>query len=199
MTRCSRGFDITADIRSLCADFITRLSELSHVDLRRVAIGYAQVRSVSLYGLQATLTPMRFAAGAERTVSGRRQYGVQKLVDSSGAEYLYILTVYLPRLANQSKREKVHTLMHELWHIAPSFNGDLRRFSGRCYAHGSSQRQFDAHCEQLADKWWALNPPIERFDFLQHDFDSLVHKYGQVRGTRIPNPKLIPIPAGDRQ
>ena len=62
---------------------------------------------------------------------------------------LYILNFYLPRFLDLPFREKLTTMLHELWHIGPKFDGDVRRLGGRCFAHGSSQKQYDAHVEAL--------------------------------------------------
>ena len=76
-------------------------------------------------------------------------YTIQRLFDSKGQEFLYILTFYLPRFMDLSFREKLITVFHELWHISPQFDGDLRRHPGRCYAHTSSQKEYDAEMEVL--------------------------------------------------
>lgn len=187
------GFDFTLNMRQLCRDMVARVDELSHVDIQQVAISFSQTRTPHLYGLQATLTPMRFEAGAIMSASGNRRYTVQQLFDASGREMLYILNFYLPRFLNLPLEEKVGTVLHELWHISPRFDGDLRRFSGRCYAHGSSQRQYDAQVARLAKSWWAADPPSDVYAFLELTFLQLTARYGSVRGHRIPNPKLLAV------
>ena len=80
---------------------------------------------------------------------------------------LYLLSFYLPRFLNHSFEEKLTTVIHELWHISPSFNGDLRRLPGRCYAHGSSEREYHKQMEALAAKWLSLDPPADVHRFLR--------------------------------
>jgi hypothetical protein len=193
ISRRSAGFDFTHHVRLVCQDMVTRLPELGHVDLSRVAISFSQARNRHGHGLQATLTPMRFEAGELTTTRGNQQYTVQRLYDGSGRELLYILSIYLPRFLNHSLSEKVTTILHELWHISPYFDGDLRRFAGRCYAHGASQKEYDAQVDQLASKWWALQPPAELYAFLKNSFDDLQRQHGRIYGVKIPNPKLIPV------
>jgi hypothetical protein len=84
-------------------------------------------------------------------------------------------------------------VVHELWHISPRFDGDLRRFGGRCYAHSASQRRYDAKVEQLVDRWLSLEPPASVYNFLRYEFRELVRRYGRVYGVKIPTPKLIPV------
>ena len=122
-----------------------------------------------------------------------RNYGVDSVCDDQGREYLYILSFYLPRFMTTSLEEKLSTIVHELWHISPEFNGDLRRHEGRCYAHGPSQREYDAQMDRLAQNWLALDPPEHLYEFLQGDFQELVDEHGKVTGTHWPAPKLVPL------
>jgi hypothetical protein len=188
-----RGFDYTRHARVLCADMTSRLPELEHIDLDRVAVAVTQARASGRYGVQATLTPMRFEGGATTGERNGRRYTAQQLLDEEGRELLYILTLFLPRFQNQSLAEKINTMLHELWHISPACDGDLRRFAGRCYAHGRSQKEYDAQVDQLARRWWADRPPASLYEFLRLDFRQLRKRHGAIYGVRIPHPKLIPI------
>jgi predicted metallopeptidase len=172
-----------------------RLPELGHVDLARVAFSIAQARKPDSHGLYASLTPMRFVTGSRQTIVRGRPYRVAPLLDSQGQEILYILSFCLPRFLNSSLEEKLSTTLHELWHISPQFDGDLRRHDGRCYAHGRSQREYDQQMDQLAQRWLALDPPVHLYGFLQWSFSELVAEHGAVVGTRVPTPKLIPMDA----
>ena len=189
------GFDFTRHIRAVCADAVCRLPELAHIDLARVAISFSQARRRVSYGLQASLTPLRFHEGTLTTRRRGREYTVERVTDSEGREMLYILTIYLPRFLDAPFREKLVTLFHELWHISPDFNGDLRRHHGRCYAHSHSHREYDERMGELADRWLALAPPEELYSFLQLGFDDLQRLYGGVHGCRIRRPKLLPMKA----
>lgn len=185
------GFDFTGQMRRLCSQICQTTPELGHVDMDRVAVSFAQARARSSWGMYASLTPMRFEGGSIVGTKRGRSYAIQQLVDCSGREMLYILTFYLPRFQDQSFREKLITIFHELWHVSPQFDGDLRRHEGRCYAHTHSQAEYDAHVAVLADRWYQLAPPVELFDFLQFDFPALKRQHGSIYGVKIPRPKLI--------
>lgn len=192
MPRRSNGFDFTAAIRTICTDISRRLPEMSHVDMERVAIGICQVRNRAMHGVFATLTPLRFVGGSvERTFRGRK-LRIQPLVDGVGQEYLYLLNFYLPRFMNLPLEEKLSTIVHELWHIGPDFDGDLRRHEGRCYAHGSSQKKYDELMDRMTRKWLASDPPPHLYEFLEGDFDQLAAEHGGIRGQRWPAPRMIP-------
>lgn len=188
------GFDFTGQMRRLCCDMVARLPVLSHINLDHVLVVFSRSRKRTAYGLYASLTPMRFQNGAliEQRRGGR--YTVQRLADDRGREILYLLTFYLPRFMDLGFRAKLVTVLHELWHISPHFNGDLRRHPGRCYAHTHSQQEYDVEMGKLADQWLEASPPEDLYSPLQGKFGDLAARYGRVHGTRIRRPKLVRLP-----
>ena len=162
-------FDFTLHIRRLCDDMIARLNELAHIDMSRVAVSFCQTRKPVPHGMFASLTPLRFAGGASTSIRRGRPVTIQRVHDASGREMLYILSFYMPRFQNLDFREKLITVLHELWHISPDFSGDIRRHAGRYHAHTHSQAEYDDEMGRLADRWQALNPPSELWRFLHDD------------------------------
>jgi predicted metallopeptidase len=189
----SAGFDFTSRIRLLCADMIARTPELAHVDLSLIAVTFSQARKGVSWGMYASLTPLRFAGGSRTTLRRGREYQVQRIVDGSGREMLYLLSFYLPRFMNLAFREKLITVFHELWHIGPEFDGDLRRHEGRCFAHTHSQAEYDRQMGILADRWLAQSPDPALWNFLQQSFPELHAASGPIYGLRIKRPKLVPV------
>lgn len=187
------GFHFTRAVRAVAVDMAVRLPELSHVDMSRVAVGFCQARKRVAHGLQASLTPLRFEGGATITVERGRRYTCQRILDAHRREYLYLLNFYVPRFLDHSLGEKLTTVVHELWHISPAFDGDVRRHAGRCYVHGRSQREFDRTAARLAATWLADNPPPALYSFLRLNFRQLQQRYGEVIGERYATPKLIRI------
>ena len=185
------GFNFTAHMRALCADLVARLPELGHVDLARVAIRFCQARRPVSHGLHASLTPLRFEGGALCCRRGGQTWTIERLFDASGREMLYLLSFYLPRFLERPLEEKLTTVVHELWHIGPAFDGDLRRHPGRCWAHTASQKKFDQWARGLALRWLALDPPASTYDFLRRDFRGLERACGPIHGQKIRTPKLI--------
>lgn len=189
----SRGFDFTFHVSRLCIDLCQRLDELRHIDMRRVAVRFCQVRRPGHYGMQASLTPLRFEDGQLHTLRRGRRWTIERLYNPQGQEMLYLLSFYLPRFLDQSFEEKLATVVHELWHISPHFNGDVRRFSGRCYAHGHSEEHYHAEMHDLSRRWLSLNPPAETYEFLRYDFAYLRQIFGTIYGVRINTPRMIPV------
>lgn len=178
-------------MRDVCIDITQRHPEFQHIDMADVAVAFAQARSNVSYGLQAKLTPMRFERGSKFTIRDGREWTVQKLV-LDGREMLYILTFYLPRFLNLSYKEKLTTIFHELYHISPEFDGDIRRFGGHFYVHSHSQAEYDAQMDVFAGEYLKKKPPAEMLAFLKLDFRKLQSQHGAVVGTQIPIPRLIP-------
>lgn len=194
------GFDFTGYMRRLCDDIVGRLAEFQHVDMSRVAIRGCQTRRPGRYGVQASLTPLRFKDGALQSVRRGRAYTIQSLHDGRGREMLYLLSFYLPRFLDLSYDEKLATVCHELWHIGPRFDGDIRRHEhGRCYAHGPSEKAFHAEMHVLAKRWLTLDPPHELHADLRSSFGTIRQKYGAVLAVRIPTPRLVPVEASERR
>ncbi len=187
----ANGLDFTAAMRRLCGDIAARISDLNHVAIDRVAFRVCQTRKAVPHGVFASLTPLRFAGGERVTRRRNRLWTIRPLLDSSGQELLYLLSFYLPRFCDQTLEEKLSTVVHELWHIGPAFDGDLRRLPGRFYAHGSSEAEFHDQMRAAARQWLSLSPPPELYAFLECDFRQLCQRHGGVFGARIPTPKLV--------
>jgi len=185
-----RCFDICTALRRLCEDISQRSTVFRHVDMSRVAVTYAQTRSPVEWGMQAKLTPMRFEKGAMTCVREGKQWGAQRLYQD-GKEMLYILTFYLPRFLNLSLEEKLVTVFHELYHISPDFDGDIRRFAGSCYMHSGSQADYDRQMAVYAKEYLAQLPKGQLPEYLQYDFSGLRRRYGVVVGLRLTVPRLI--------
>lgn len=188
-----RPFDFSLAMRGFCEDVCRRVPEFQHVRMDHVAVTFAQTRRRVLHGLQAKLTPLRFEDGRLVTRRGHTDWTIRRMFDGE-CEILYILTFYLPRFFDLPFREKLITVFHELYHISPDFNGDIRRFSGRCHVHTASHDDYDRHMGELADRYMLGRPSAKHWSFLQHDFQTLQSLHGQVLGVRIPIPRMIRLP-----
>jgi hypothetical protein len=186
------ALDFSLQIRRICADMCARLAELAHIDMALVAVAIRRARKRVSHGLQASLTPLRFAGGQLVSENARGRWTIQRVYDGPGGrEYLYILNFYLPRFLNLPLEEKLLTIVHELWHIGPTCDGDLRRHEGRCYIHSGRQSYYDAWAGELSRRWLSLGPDEQLYAFLRHGARELLARHGSISGTRIPTPKLI--------
>ena len=192
--RLAWSFDYTGAIAKVCEDVCFRVPELCHIEMDRVAVAFTQTRHNAPFGVFASTVPLRFKNGETLNFVKGKSWKIQRCLRSDGVEYLYILYFFAPRFIDLKFRDKLETIIHELYHISPDFNGDLRRFKGRCFAHGSSQKRYDAMVRTLVDKWLKRDPPPEIWNFLNMNYRELAAQFGGVHGTRIAMPKIIPIP-----
>lgn len=187
-----QSFDFCVAMERFCEDVCLRHREFRHIDMSRVVVTFAQTRSPVEWGMQAKLTPMRFERGATTQRRGGKVWTVQRLFHK-GHEMLYMLTFYLPRFLNLSYSEKLVTVFHELYHISPDFNGDIRRFEGACYMHTGSQAGYDRQMEIFVQQYLRMKAPPALRGFLRYDFQGLRKARGAVVGLRLPIPRLIPV------
>lgn len=188
-----RPFDFCGHTQRLLADVVRRCPELAHVSLEHVLLGVTQARSACRHGLQARVTPLRFRRGALTRTRGGATYQVQRYF-LGAHEYLYLMTFCLPRFLDQSYDDKFVTLFHELFHLGPACDGDLRRHDGRYHLHTRNARAFDRHMLELARAYLAGGPDPRLHAYLRLDFAQLSQRHGSVVGVVVPRPKIIPLP-----
>ena len=104
---------------------------------------------------------------------------------------LYVLNFYLPRFLDLPLEEKLITVVHELWHIGPRCDGDLRRFRGRCYAHSGSRKEYDAQREAAGGPLAGVGSAAAGLRFFALGFRQLAARHGRVYGRKVPVPKLV--------
>lgn len=185
-------FDFTKAMTALIDDVCLRVAEFSHIRSKQLLIGYVASRNNRRAGLLARVTPLRFAGGQMVKQARGRSYQVQQFTVDGNA-ILYIMAFCLPRFLNQSFDEKFTTIFHELFHISPSFDGDLRRHHGRCAFHTNSKSAFDAEMSKMARAYLAKGADPRLHNFLRLDAAQLKSRHGMVVGQRAPRAKIIPI------
>lgn len=196
-----KPFHYTQALDAVVRDIVGTLEELRHVDLDRVLLSMAQARQVSKHGVYASCVPLRFENGSPEVTIRKRLYRMPPL-KHEGREILYILYFTLPRFhQEQDYHEKLATIIHELYHISPLFNGDIRRFPGKNFAHGHSREVYHAAMRKLADKYLAQSPRADQHEFLKVPFEQLLSHPGGVVGTAIARPKayLVVPPVAERK
>jgi hypothetical protein len=187
-------FNFCDHIQHLMHDIAARCPEFGHLQVPRILVSVTQARGSALHGLQARVTPLRFQGGA--LIRKRRGvlYGIQRLFHLEH-EYLYLMTFVLPRFLDQDFDRKLVTLFHEMHHIGPAFDGDLRRYAGRYAFHSHSRHAYDEHMAELAREYLASRPDPRLFAFLRLNFSQLQARCGSVTGFVVPRPKIIPLVA----
>ena len=192
--QASEPFDFGANMQRLVMDIAVRVPDFRHLKAPRILVTATQSRGETLRGLQARVTPLRFPGG---TLTRKRRgvpYHIQRYF-LGDHEYLYLMTFCLPRFLEQDFDSKFVTLFHELYHIGPAFDGDLRRHDGRCHMHTHSQREYNQSMVQYAREYLESKPDPQLHSFLRLDFAQLRQRHGAVVGIVVPRPKIIPLVA----
>lgn len=182
-------------MENLMRAILARVPEYAHYTAEQIAVSASYCRSHRRAGLLAYVVPLKFKNGSpvERRVRGKRiLHWAMVPTFRNGQEVLYIMSFLLPRYWKQTFRQRLETVVHELYHIHPSFNGDLRRFAGRNRLHGD-MKEYDAQVKRLTDIFLDTGPPEEALEFLRIAQRSplLDREYLRAHHFPEPRPKLL--------
>lgn len=176
----------------LIEDIVKTHPFFSHIDPDNVLVTISPSNG-SRSGVVARLRPMRFEGGNRvRMVRGIEYIAPEINIDNNNI--LYIIYFHLPRFLNLGNhKHKLATVLHELHHISPLFNGDIRRFSGKNYAHGNSRKHYDELIGIYTDEYTSQTRHPELNLFLKYRYSELKRKYGAIYGNmiRIPRSRLL--------
>jgi predicted metallopeptidase len=184
--------NLTAELERLIADIVAKSAEFSHIDPRRLLVCVNSSRN-STHGAFAKIHPLRFHGGELTRVLKRGRSRIACImpeVRHNGVEMLYVIYFTLPRFMDRPLLEKLVTIFHELYHISPAFDGDIRRFPGRNFAHGSSAKKYNLLMAGFVDKYLQLPSSRELVAFLDGDMAELRLKFRAIVGRKMTMPKI---------
>lgn len=186
------SLDLSRLFADLCRDANLRVPAFEHLVPERILFALSRSRAQGSHGIYARIVPLRFAGGTRELQRRRgrfRETWRLPILHHDGQEILYLIQVMVPRFFRLSRREKLATLFHELYHISPRCDGDLRRFPGRNYAHGHSRKAFQQKVDSLLDSYLGAGPApslLSSIDIREADWQrGLV----TVRGLQVPLPR----------
>lgn len=173
-------------IRELCRV----IPEFNSIKTDRLLVSASFNSSRRTAGILAYVVPLKFRHGSpvEMRVRGDKEYHYAMLPVKNGAgeEILYMVYFMLPRFLHLAFRDRVETVVHELYHVGPHFNGDLRRFRGRSELHGTL-KTYDKKVKELTDYFFSQPHDAETYEFLQRGYRSM--KYAGIDARHHPEPK----------
>ena len=188
----SAGFDFTGNMALLVQDIVKTHPSFSHIVINNILIAISPSNG-SRSGVVAKLRPMRFEGGANAKTVHSIQY-VATEININGNSILYIVYFHLPRFLNHNDhKNKLATVLHELYHISPLFNGDVRRFSGRNYAHGFSRKRYDDIINKFTSEYISSTNHHELSTFLKYNYSELKRRHGAIYGDMIRIPRSKPV------
>lgn len=188
------GFDFTANMMLLVDDIIKTHPFFKHIKIENILIAISPSNG-NRDGVVAKLRPLLFEGGSRKKVVRGVEYESPEL-RINGINILYIIYFHLPRFLNYGdQKTKLSTVIHELHHISPLFNGDVRRYPGKNYAHGNSRRYFDDLIAVYAEEYTRSTTHPELSVFLKYKYNELRRKYAAIYGDmiRVPRPRIANI------
>ncbi|HBQ21834.1 MAG: hypothetical protein A2Z91_05530 [Deltaproteobacteria bacterium GWA2_38_16] len=185
-------FDFAHHMNLLIEDIVKKTPLFSHIKKNhRILISCAKTKSSLEFGTWAELYPMKYENGCYsiREREGEKVYVFKTDQLKIGRrEILYILYFMMPRFQNLSYSEKLETIFHELYHVAPEFDGKLRQIHPRYAFHGPSIKLYDQTMKYWVRLYLRNSPNLKRHDFLKLTFDELKSKE-DICLVYIPEPK----------
>lgn len=211
----------TLNYRSLIQDIIfdltKQIDEFRHIKPNRIIISSTPCRANGKSGLWASLVPLRFENGHKTKIERRKTFNekhfitlpckkIRKLRQQAEDYFLYYLYLAVPRFYNLKRIEKLETLIHELYHVNPVFNGDLRRFPGRCYIHGPSVKAYDEKVNNMRKIYEKKATVTQQLNHLSLRHTDLLKRYDKIDFPHYQEPEqnilkvaLRPKKVSDRQ
>ena len=188
-----KTLNLTSELERLITDIVSRMDEFNHIDPSRILVCVSSTRVGGVHGTYAKIHPLRFENGSRTKAIGRgmrRHVYESPTVTHRGVEMLYVIYFLVPRFLNLPFREKMITLFHELYHVSPEFDGDIRRFPGKNYAHGSSTRRYNNYMAQLVEAYFKSEKECYPADFLKGDMAEIRQRYRSIVGRKMAAPQI---------
>jgi predicted metallopeptidase len=183
--------NITDILTDLIGQITIRSHFFSHIDVSKVVVCLGSNKRNGRGAIYGKLVPLKFQNGSDVLNFRGRNYAIPDIVNN-GLSQLYAVYFYLPKFFDLSAEEKLNVIFHELYHISPEFNGDIRRMGSVKKAHGSSRKRFDLKFEKEVKLFYEYILSTAYFDFLKMDSKSLHDNYRvYARRMKIPKPIIV--------
>jgi len=182
--------DVSEQLDRLGRSLVSNLPELEHLDLNTILFTFSRSRRPGRGGLLARITPLRGKKGSRRLQRTRGRYRETweyPSLEHNGREILYLITILLPRFLHLAPRERLSTILHELWHVSPACDGDIRRFTGARYAHGTQRDGYHTRVESLAERYLGQGHILPTL--LTISADDWSNGHWRIHGLRIRRPR----------
>lgn len=146
MVKVRRRPDFSQAVRALIEHVAQAHPEFAHLDAQQILVVAGEARRAS----RASVRPLAFAHGRRVDALGRRK----PLVKIGGKRMLYAVTLRPLFFRKSTPRQRVATVLHELFHISRGFDGTLdhqRR-------HEAAGDGFEAAFAPLERRCWRQLP-----------------------------------------
>lgn len=143
----SRRPDFTEGVHALIRHVAIAHREYAHLDASRILVIAGEARRAS----RGTAKPLAFSSGKRTDSLGRKK----PLVKLYGRRILYSITLRPLFFRRSTPRQRIATVLHELFHISRHFDGTLdhqRR-------HEEAGEGFEAEFAPIERRVWRALPP----------------------------------------
>lgn len=143
----TRRPDFTKTLQQLIADVVARVPEFAHIQADRIVVVAGEARRAS----RGTIKPLAFRNGRSRDAAGRKKPTVR----IAGKRMLYCITLRPLFFRDSTPHTRIGTVMHELFHIAPEFDGTLHA----AHRHFTAGETFERSLRPLVKRYLSECPP----------------------------------------
>lgn len=168
--------DFNRAIRRLLWHVVKTMPEFAHLEPSRILVVAGEARRAS----HATVKPLAFPRGSRTDALGR----MKPLVKIEGRRMLYCITLRPLFFRRSSPRERIATVLHELFHISTGFDGTL----DSTRRHATAGMKFEKKFRPLEKRnWHAL--PADLLAPFAHDGDVRISQWLERPSGWLPGEK----------
>lgn len=184
------SINLTDILTLIIHDMVNSTEEFKSFDLNKILVCCASNRKDFRGATYGKLLPLRFKNGSEIIKHKGKFYTIPKVI-MNDIEILYVIYLYIPKFFNLSAKDKVNVMFHELYHINPEFNGDIRRMGEFKSAHGHSRKAFEEKYIEYADVFFDKIKNTPYYNFLQMNTDEIQANFKKVKYRRMKSIKPV--------
>jgi hypothetical protein len=184
--------DLNQEFHILIGLICEAIPEFRHYDPRKIAVSINRSRSRGKNGVWAFVVPLRYKGGAaqrrgvRRGIPGVFSYESPKIIQQA-PDALYLMSFLFPRFFYLRPRERLETIVHELYHLHPTMRGDLRTFPGKHIHHGPTPALFKKRVSGMTSVALSQFPTLQEHPLIKGDGAE----YADARKLHYPIPKRV--------
>ncbi len=181
--------NITDIVTLIVFEAIKKSERYNHFDINKILIAGSKNKPNGRRATFSKVVPLCFEGGSRRTRYNGEEYLLPKMT-LDNHEILYIMYFYFPSFFDLSAREKINIIFHELHHISPQFNGDIRRHGKRKYIHGHSGKKYNESFQDEANKFYQYIMTTKFSAFLEMNTREMNKIFKKIKMKKFKKPKI---------
>jgi hypothetical protein len=183
--------NITDTLTVITEHIISVTPLFQHIDMSRCLVLLSTNRKKTRSAIFGKVVPLRFKDGEDTTLYRGTLFQMPR-VTVNQRDLLYLIYYYMPRFIDLPAEEKLNVMFHELYHISPLFNGDIRRMGEKKAAHGHSRDHYDSLYSDELREYLKIVRETPFMKFLNMNSKALF-KHFKITANRMKIPKPVKI------